>query len=56
MSRICRLKIDIEDDTANNVITVQCTGDTDIMQHATPAQVLARKVMDFIEEEIGGLH
>lgn len=50
MSRECKLRIDIEDD--GTVVDVRCTGDIDIIQKATPAQILANKCMEFIAKEL----
>lgn len=51
--RRCGLTIAIEDDE-DCVVDVRCFGDTDIIQKATPAQVLANKCMEFIAKELEG--
>ena len=48
----CELNIRILDENAVGCIFVSCTGDTDITQKATPAQILANKCMEFIAKEL----
>ena len=45
-----RLIIEIED--IDGEVEVMCHGDTNIIQKATPAQVLANKAMKFIGKEL----
>ena len=50
MSREATLRIDIQD--IDGEVNVMCHGDTDIIQKATPAQVLANRCMEFIAKEL----
>lgn len=47
-----KLEITIEDVGNKDEVAVRCNGDTDIIQKATPAQVLASKCMEFIAKEL----
>lgn len=44
--------IEDTDENTDGEIEVKCTGDTNISQKATPAQVLANKCMEFIAKEL----
>lgn len=48
--RECELTIRIQDEDGQ--VDVRCTGDTDTLQKATPAQILANKCMEFIAKEL----
>lgn len=49
---MAELDIFIEDVEGEDEVQVKCTGDTNILQKATPAQVLANKCMEFIAKEL----